>query len=111
MTVRDALLVTREHPRSSYPVVDKEQKVLGTIAREDFYEFLKRRDTQPESCLKEMTFAAVPTVTNDTSVSDVMKCFIRSGSTKVLVVDQNRRLEGIATVMDLMTADGGNGKS
>ena len=110
MTVREAMQITREHPRSSYPVVDHDQRLLGAVAREDFYEFLKRRETDPDTCLKEMQFSAVPTVSDDTPVSDVMKCFIRSGSNKVLVVDGEQHLEGIATVMDLITADGQNGK-
>jgi NADH dehydrogenase len=110
MTIREALGITRKHPRSSYPVVDGEHKLLGAIAREDFYEFLKRRETHPESCVKEIKFAPVPTVTDDTTVSEVMKCFIRSGSNKVLVVADGNRLEGIATVMDLIAANGGDGE-
>jgi len=113
MTIQEALHVTREHPRSSYPVVNDAGQLLGSVTREDFYEFLKRQDTRPETCLKEMTFATMPTVAANTSVGDVMKQFIRTGSNKVLVVDNAGRLEGIATVMDLMSAgtNGEHGKS
>lgn len=106
MNVEEALRVTRQHPRSSYPVVDHDQKLLGAITREDFYEFLKRSETRPESQVKDIALATLPTVADSTSVGDVMKCFIRTGSNKVLVVDHDNHLEGIATVMDLMVANG-----
>jgi NADH dehydrogenase len=107
-TVREALHITREHPRSSYPVVDREGKLLGLVTREDFYEFIKRRETGPDTQLKEMPLTTVPTVVPDTPVSDVMQRFIRTGSNKALVVDGDGRLQGIATVMDLI-AGGANG--
>jgi NADH dehydrogenase len=107
MTIREAMQITREHPRSSYPVVENGNKLLGTVTREEFYEFIKREQTAPTTRLSEMHYATVPTVRDGSSVQDVMQCFIRTGWNKVLVVDQNNRLEGIATVMDLMAADGG----
>jgi NADH dehydrogenase len=110
MTIKEALQVTRNHPRSSYPVVDGERHLLGTVTREDFYEFIKRRDTTPQTPIKEMILAAVPTVFRETSVGEVMKCFLRNGSNKALVVDREEHLEGIVTVMDLVAA-GADGDS
>jgi len=57
-----------------------------------------------------MTLAAVPTVSRETSVGEVMKCFLRTGSNKALVVDREEHLEGIVTVMDLVAA-GADGDS
>jgi NADH dehydrogenase len=113
MTVKEALQVTRNHPRSSYPVVDGEKHLLGTVTREDFYEFIKRRDTTPQTPIKEMILAAVPTVSRETSVGEVMKSFLRNGSNKALVVDREKHVEGIVTVMDLVAAgaDGNTQKS
>src|SRR5215475_5148624 len=110
MTIKEALQVTRNHPRSSYPVVDAEKHLLGTVTREDFYEFIKRRDTTPQTPIKEMIVATVPTVSRETSVGEVMKCFLRNGSNKALVVDREEHLEGIVTVMDLVAA-GADGDS
>jgi len=39
-----------------------------------------------------------------------MKCFLRSGSNKALVVDREEHLEGIVSVMDLVAA-GADGDS
>ncbi|MDA1274406.1 MAG: cyclic nucleotide-binding domain-containing protein [Verrucomicrobia bacterium] len=112
MMIRETLQVIRDHPRSSYPVVGAGEKLLGLMRREDFYEFLKRPDTRAETPMANMTFTSVPAVSADTTVGDVMKCFIRSGSNKVLVVDGDNRLQGIATVMDLFTAGtGGAGQN
>jgi CBS domain-containing protein len=83
---------------------------LGTVTREDFYEFIKRRDTTPQTSIKEMVLAEVPTVSRETSVGDVMKCFLRNGSNKAFVVDREEHLEGIVTVMDLVAA-GADGDS
>jgi len=104
MKIKEALQVTRNHPRSSYPVVDGERHLLGTVTREDFYEFIKRRDTTPQTPIKEMSLAAVPTVSRETSVGEVMKSFLRNGSNKALVIDREEHLEGIVTVMDLVAA-------
>ncbi len=113
MTFGEAVQVTREHPRSSYPVVDADDRLLGVIPREEFYDFLKREQTRQDTCLKEMPLSTVPTVSEDTTVGEVMKCFVRSGSNKVLVVDPQERLKGIATVIDLLAvgADGSDGGS
>jgi signal-transduction protein with cAMP-binding, CBS, and nucleotidyltransferase domain len=110
MTIKEALQVTRNHPRSSYPVVDEERHLLGTATREDLYEFIRRRDTTPQTPIKEMVLATVPTVSRETSVGEVMKCFLRNGSNKALVVDREEHLEGIVTVMDLVAA-GADGDS
>ena len=104
MTIKEALQVTRNHPRSSYPMVDGEGHLLGSVNREDFYEFMKRRDTTPQTPIKQMILAAVPTVSRETSVGEVMNCFLRNGSNKALVVDDQKHLEGIVTVMDLVAA-------
>lgn len=104
MKIKEAVQVTRKHPRSSYPMVDGERHLLGTVTREDFYEFIKRRNTTPETPIKEMALATTPTVSRETSVGEVMKCFLRNGSNKVLVVDRENHLEGIVTVMDLLAA-------
>jgi NADH:quinone reductase (non-electrogenic) len=106
MTLQEALQITRDHPRSSYPVVDEGNRLLGMVTREDFYEFLKREQTRPTTPISQIHFAQVPTVADDTPVVEVMKCFMRTGSNKVLVLDRNNRVEGIATVMDLMAATG-----
>jgi CBS domain-containing protein len=80
------------------------------LTREDFYEFIKRRDTTPQTPIKEMMLAAVPTVSQETSIGEVMKCFLRNDSNKALVVDREEHLEGIVTVMDLVAA-GADGDS
>jgi len=101
MTMAEALRIARDHPRSSYPVVDDSNTLLGAITREELYEFLKRSDTTPESHIEGLQLSHPPTVSGDTSVNDVMKCFIRTGSNKVCIVDGNNHLQGIATVADL----------
>jgi CBS domain-containing protein len=60
--------------------------------------------TTPQTPIKEMTLASVSTISRETSVGDVMKCFLRNASNKALVVDREEHLEGSVTVMDLVAA-------
>ncbi len=110
-TVREALAVAQGHPRSSYPVVDGDGRVVGSVVREDFYEFLKRPETGLDTPLNQMRLAAQPTIGANVSVGDTMKQFIRSGSNKLLVVDADQHLQGIVTVMDLVTAQAKTGST
>lgn len=103
-TVQDALVIMRDHPRSSYPVVNGSGQLHGVVPREEFYELLKREPTRPATRLTELPLAQLPTVPAQTRVSEVMKCFLRTGSNKVLVVNDANRLQGIATLMDLLAA-------
>jgi NADH dehydrogenase len=104
MTVHDALLITKAHPHSSYPVVDQTGCVLGVVNREEFYEFIKRPETSPETNLRELTLATLPTIQENVSVCEMMELLVRSGSNKLLVLHADQRLAGIITVMDLLTA-------
>jgi NADH dehydrogenase len=105
MTVREALELTKRYPRSSYPVIDGAERLLGTVLREDFYEFIKRPETTPDTRIQEMSLSTLPTIGADLSVRDTMKFLLRSGSNKLLVTDGEERLRGIVTVMDLVSAE------
>lgn len=102
MTVAEAATLTKEHPHSCYPVVDDGGRILGVIQREDFYEFLKRAETSPNTRLQEMPLATLPTVPGHVSVEDMIQNLVRSGANKLLVVDGGDRLQGILTIMDLV---------
>lgn len=104
MRIGDALRITREHPHSSYPVLDKEGRILGVCNREDFYDFIKRPDTSPDTSIAKVTLSHVPILREDSSVDDMIEYLIRSGANKLLVIDKEQRLRGIITMMDLITA-------
>ena len=103
MTVREALVVTKNFPHSSYPIVKNGGEVHGIVNREDFYEFLKRQDTTPDTDLKKVTPSALPSVRRDSSMEEIVERLVRSGANKLLVLDDHRHLAGIITVMDLVT--------
>ena len=102
--VREALDLARQHPRSSYPVVDVSERFLGVLEREDFYDFVKRPGTTDQSTLEGLNLSRVPicgpTVTLETFLPDMM----RSGSNKAVVVDDSKRAIGVVTILDILAA-------
>jgi NADH dehydrogenase len=105
MSVRETVEVTRAYPHSAYPVIDQEGRILGVMQREDFYEFLKSERTAAETCLKQMSFTALPVVQVNATVADVLEKIVRSGASKVLVADEAARLQGMITMIDLIAGD------
>ena len=55
--------------------------------------------------MKEMELAALPVIAEDVSVNRIIELLIRSGANKLLVVNSENRLQGIITIMDLVTAE------
>jgi NADH dehydrogenase len=105
MTVREAIEVTRKRPHSTYPVVDEDWRILGVMQREDFHEFLGSAQANLESPLRDLSFVALPLVRGDVPVQQVMETIIRGGASKALVCDDNRVLQGIITLMDLVAEE------
>lgn len=105
MTVREAIEVTRKRPHSTYPVVDGDWRILGVMQREDFHEFLGSAEANLESPLRDLSFVALPLVRGDVPVQQVMETIIRGGASKALVCDDNRVLQGIITLMDLVVEE------
>jgi NADH dehydrogenase len=104
MTVREALLVTRNFPHTAYPLVDGSGKVLGVVNREDFYDFLKQEETSGDTRLETFPPATIPFTSPGVHVDQLLEQLIRSGTSKLLVLDGDGHLLGIITMMDLITA-------
>lgn len=105
MGFEQVLRLAKDYPHSSYPVVDEAGRLMGVVKREDFYEAIRRGETTLQTLVSQMPLSELPTVPPNQSVREVMELFARSGSNKVLVVDQDRRLQGIATILDIVTAE------
>jgi NADH dehydrogenase len=103
MTLREAIPLTKENPHSAYPVVDGDGRPLGVVSREEFYEFLKQPDTTLATPVRRMPMSVLPTVGPDAPLPELMERLIRAGANKLLVVDPGGRLQGIITMIDLVT--------
>ncbi len=106
-TVREAMAVVRDMPHSSYPVVGDDGTFLGMLRRDDFQDRLKRVETTAATPLSSLALVRIPAATADTPVGEIVELLVRSGANKVVILDADRRLEGIVTVMDLAAAAAG----
>lgn len=103
-SLAEVMPVIRDHPHSSYPVVDGQGRFQGMLRREDYQDFLKSEGTSNDSKLAEVGFVTVPTIADTTTVREVLERLIRSGKNKAVVLDSANRLLGVLTMMDFAAA-------
>lgn len=104
-TVQDALALFKERRFSIYPLVDDEGKFTGVMSREDFFDFIKRSDVEDSTPLSEIDKMNLPFCRGEATVHESLEHMVRYGRYKCLVVDDQHRLQGILTVMDLLGED------
>lgn len=101
-SVRDALDLFRERRYTIYPLVDEDGKLDGCLRREDLFNFLKRDDVTDSTPISEIEAVSLPTCGRDIEVKQALEKMVRAGRQKCLVVDDEQRLLGIVTIMDLL---------
>jgi CBS domain-containing protein len=74
------------------------------LRREDFHSFIRGTEEAGVAPLSEVGVHSVPTVQPDATVRDAVEVLIRSATNKLVIVDAGQKLQGIVTVMDLVTA-------
>ncbi|MEX2381155.1 MAG: FAD-dependent oxidoreductase [Opitutales bacterium] len=103
-TFKELLRQVRDHPHSFYPILDEEKKLMGILNREDIFDFMKKDPVGESTLVREMPRSSLPAVPRELPVPEIIERLIRSGSSKLLVVDRDNRLVGIITLMDLLVA-------
>jgi len=101
--IEDALDLFHKERHSTYPVLDADGKVAGLLRRSDCYEWLKHHTLQPDSTVKELPVKKALMIEEDTPLTEVFETLIRTGASKAVVCDGERKLKGILTLYDLMT--------
>ena len=94
----------RDQPHSSYPVIDSSDRFAGLLRREDFHGFIRRTADADTALLGEIGIHKVATAQSDATVREAVEQLIRSGTNKLVIVDGGKKLRGIVTVMDLVSA-------
>lgn len=103
MRVVDALNLMKESRHSLYPVLNPEnEKLQGVFYRDDFYDFLMRRNVDTESTLEHMDLDHNPQIHPESMVEEAMEVMVRSGKTKLLVTEKGGSLKGILSIMDIL---------
>jgi NADH dehydrogenase len=106
MTVADALRLMGEHPYNSFPLVDGDGKAVGVVIQNDVYDAMQRGTITAATKLKDFPVPMYPSVLPETSVTEAVERFCRSGRHKLLVIDSAQHLCGILTPVDLFGKDG-----
>ncbi|MEM0969338.1 MAG: FAD-dependent oxidoreductase, partial [Verrucomicrobiota bacterium] len=103
-SVRTAIDLFCSRRFSIYPLVSgADSHLVGAIDREDFFSFMKKEAVGDDTVIREVDRTHLPTCRETDSVEAALEHMIRGGNYKCLVVDEGNRLQGIITVMDLLT--------
>ncbi|MGF1450972.1 MAG: FAD-dependent oxidoreductase [Opitutales bacterium] len=104
MTVGEALERMRQQRHGSYPVIDEDGKPRGALRRDDLFDYVKSHQGFEEIPLREIPLTHLPAIHQGKSGGELIELFLRSGRNKVLVVDDDGRLKGLVTMLDVVDA-------
>ena len=100
-TVQDAVSEFQIHPHSTYPVTEN-GCVIGLLRRSICYEWLKNHGLTCADPLGTLPLAKPFCVSATTPVPTLVQTLMRSGVSKAVVVDEEKRLLGMITLFDLL---------
>ncbi len=101
LCVQDAVEEFQRHPHSTYPVTE-DGKVIGLLRRSVAYDWLKNHGLTCRDGLKDLPLTTPFCVRGDVLVPELVQTLMRTGVSKAVVVDAERRLLGMVTVFDLL---------
>jgi NADH:ubiquinone reductase (H+-translocating) len=104
MTVREALQVLKTKCYNSFPLVDEEGVPAGMIEQDDLLEAVKRSASNLNAPVSRFQARAAPCLSSDQPASEAIKAMIRTGTRKLLVVDKDRKLIGLLSLLDLFSS-------
>jgi NADH dehydrogenase len=101
-TIAQALAIMVEHPFNSFPLLDKDDKLLGMITQSQVYDALKDGEITRESFMEKLPPCAIPMIQAETLIANSLETLMRSGRNKCLVIDAAGKLQGVLTPIDLI---------
>ena len=93
------------HPFNSFPLLDEKEAVLGVITQAQIYDALKEGALTRESVVAKLTPCAIPTIQAAILIGDGLETLMRSGRNKCLVIDEDGKLQGVLTPIDLLARE------
>ena len=101
MTVKDAYDLSILKGHYSYPVVDAERKVLGIVYRRALQQ---THSKAPRTLVKSIMESHVELINDDAPANEAFEVMNGSQITRMIVVDDEKRLVGMLTRIDLLRA-------
>jgi len=102
MPLLDALALFRAKHHGSYPVVDDDGRLLGSVKRDALYDSIKIGELGDGKTVADLPREHLPTVRPSSKGREALEMLLRSGRNKLLVTDESDKLLGVLTVVDLM---------
>ncbi len=106
-TLQDALEFFHKERHSTYPVLSEAGVVVGLLRRSDCYEWLKHNRLEDSVCVRDLPVKRALMIEADEPLPRVFETLIRTGASKAVVVDAERKLLGMLTLYDLLTGHEG----
>ncbi len=102
MSADEAMERIQGESHGAYPLLAEDGTVVGMLRRSQFYEWFKNLQPGQTHFLSSVPVSAVPTVKPETPVDSVLEHMVRSGTTRALVVDDDRKLLGLVTLSEIL---------
>ncbi len=100
-TVKDAYDMSILKGHYSYPVVDGEGRVLGIVYRRALQQ---AHATSPRTLIKTIMESHVELINHDAPANEAFEVMNGAQITRMIVVDERKRVQGILTRVDLLRA-------
>ncbi|MGJ8638167.1 MAG: FAD-dependent oxidoreductase [Opitutaceae bacterium] len=104
-TVVETLQRFNKERHSFYPVVDaKTEQIKGVLAREDFYDYVQVNGLSDGARIEAIICTQLPTLRPETLIESCLETMVRAGSNKLLVVGEDKKVQGIISIRDVLAA-------
>ena len=103
MPLHEVLDLFQKERHSSYPVLDADGCVTGLLRRADCLEWLKHNPLDSTVTVHDLPVKRALLITPEMPLTEVFETLIRTGASKGLVTDADRKLLGMLTLFDLLS--------
>jgi len=103
-SLQEALALFQNERHSGYPVLDAQGSVKGLLRRSDTLEWLKHNPIDSVIQVKALPIKRALFVKPDDALPEVFATLIRTGASKAIVTDSDKKLLGILTLADLLNS-------
>ena len=101
--LQDMLALFQTERHTAYPVLNSDGHVIQLLRRNDALEWLKHNALDSSVMVKDLPLKRPLYLRPDQPLTEVFETFIRTGASKAVVCDENKKLLGVLTLFDLLS--------